>query len=130
MDISDNIKQLIADGKTLDALNLMQKFLKNKDEALLNQSYLLEAQFKDVQQKMRLGLQEAPTELNRINFTLLSLCDDLKNLSTKKVEDEENEDENNDTISNSEAASKASIILGVGLVVVLIIIFLLAYFFK
>ena len=127
MDISDNIKQLIADGKTLDALNLMQKFLKNKDEALLNQTYLLEAQFKDVQQKMRLGLQEAPTELNRINFTLLSLCDDLKNLSTKKVENEENEDENNDTISNAEAANKASIILG-GFLILVILVGILIYF--
>ncbi len=127
MDISDNIKQLIADGKTLDALNLMQKFLKNKDEALLNQTYLLEAQFKDVQQKMRLGLQEAPTELNRINFTLLSLCDDLKNLSTKKVENEENEDENNDTISNAEAASKASMILG-GFLILVILVGILIYF--
>ncbi len=127
MDISDNIKQLIADGKTLDALNLMQKFLKNKDEALLNQTYLLEAQFKDVQQKMRLGLQEAPTELNRINFTLLSLCDDLKNLNTKKVEDEENEDENNDTISNAEAASKASMLLG-GFLILVILVGILIYF--
>ena len=127
MDISDNIKQLIADGKTLDALNLMQKFLKNKDEALLNQTYLLEAQFKDVQQKMRLGLQEAPTELNRINFTLLSLCDDLKNLSTKKVENEENEDENNDTISNAEAANKASMILG-GFLILVILVGILIYF--
>ncbi len=77
MTISDDIKQLISEGKTQEALDMLQECLRDRDQTLLNQTYLLESQYKELQKKISLGLQDATTELNRINFTLLSLCDEV-----------------------------------------------------
>ncbi len=74
------VKSLISEGKTQQAIDLLQEILKDKDNQLLNQTFLLEGQHKELQRKMQLGLQDASAELNRINFTLLSLCDDATNL--------------------------------------------------
>ena len=74
------VKTLISDGKTQQAIDLLQEILKDKDVPLLNQTLLLEGQLKELQRKMQLGLQDASSELNRINFTLLSVCDDASNL--------------------------------------------------
>ena len=76
----EKVKSLISDGKTQQALDLLQAILKEKDKTLLNQTFLLESQLKELQRKMQLGLQDAQDDLNRINFTLLSLCDDASNL--------------------------------------------------
>ena len=78
MNITEQVKELIADGKTQEALDWLQQILKDKDTNLLNQTYLLEGQYKDFLQKMRLGMEDASTDLNRINFTLLSICDDVE----------------------------------------------------
>lgn len=72
----EKVKTLISEGKTQQAIDLLQKILTDKNTELLNQTFLLEGQYKDLQKKMQLGLQDASTELNRINFTLLSVCDD------------------------------------------------------
>jgi hypothetical protein len=74
------VKTLISEGKTQQAIDLLQAILKDKDNQLLNQTLLLEGQYRDLQKKMQLGLQDASTELNRINFTLLSVCDDASSL--------------------------------------------------
>ena len=74
------VKTLISNGKTQQAIDLLQEILKDKDLPLLNQTLLLEGQLKDLQRKMELGLEGATSELNRINFTLLSVCDDASNL--------------------------------------------------
>ena len=84
MDISDKIKQLVSESKTQEALDVLQEYLKDKDQNLLNQSYLLESQFKDVQKKIGLGISDAVSEINRINFTLLSLCDDVRKLPNER----------------------------------------------
>ena len=84
MDISDKIKQLISESKTQEALDTFQQYLKDKDQNLLNQTYLLESQFKDVQKKIGLGMSDAISEINRINFTLLSLCDDVRKLPNER----------------------------------------------
>ena len=76
----DKVKTLISDGKTQEAIDLLQKILTGKDTQLLNQTLLLEGQLKDLQRKMQLGIQDASSELNRISFTLLSVCDDAANL--------------------------------------------------
>ncbi len=77
----DKVKSLISDGKTQQAIDLLQEILKDKDKALLNQTLLLEGQLKELQRKMQLGLQDASADLNRISFTLLSVCDDASNLA-------------------------------------------------
>ena len=84
MDISDKIKQLVSESKTQEALDVLQEYLKDKDQNLLNQSYLLESQFKDVQKKIGLGISDAVSEINRINFTVLSLCDDVRKLPNER----------------------------------------------
>ncbi|MBL7818346.1 MAG: hypothetical protein JNL70_25260 [Saprospiraceae bacterium] len=76
----EKVKNLISEGKTQKAIDLLQEILKEKDAQLLNQTLLLEGQFSELQRKMQLGLQDASAELNRINFTLLSVCDDAANL--------------------------------------------------
>jgi Effector-associated domain 11 len=92
MSLTDKIKNLIADGKTLQAVDMLQAFLKANsggDNQLLNQTLLLEGQYKEVQKKMQLGLEDAGTELNRINFSLLNLCDEAEKLNKKADENEE-----------------------------------------
>ena len=76
----EKVKTLISEGKTQQAIDLLQKILTDKNTELLNQTFLLEGQYKELQKKMQLGLQDAQTELNRINFTLLSVCDDAAGL--------------------------------------------------
>jgi Effector-associated domain 11 len=76
----EKVKNLISDGRTQEAIDLLQEILKDKDKPLLNQTLLLESQLKELQRKMQLGLQDATADLNRINFTLLTVCDDASNL--------------------------------------------------
>ena len=83
MNLTDKIKNLIADGKTQQAVDMLQVFLKERsgnDPQLLNQSLLLEGQFKELQKKVQLGLEDATADLNRINFSLLNLCDEAETL--------------------------------------------------
>lgn len=86
MAISDNIKQLISEGKTQEALDELQTLLKERDPNLLNQTYLLEGQYKDLKKKLSLGLEDAANELNRINYTLLSICDEVSKIIPKDKE--------------------------------------------
>lgn len=128
MTISDNIKQLISDGKTQEALDMLQECLRDKDQTLLNQTYLLESQYKDLQKKISLGLQDATTELNRINFTLLLLCDEVtkvtgNNMKTIQI---------NKTIQVTEKDDSFNplIIFGIIAVIGIGVILLLIYFLK
>lgn len=117
MDISDKIKQLIADGKTLEAIDALQAFLKDKDDNLLNQTYLLESQFKDIQKKMRLNLQETSVELNRINFTILDLADDIRGLKDNKVVEKEAKPDEKEEKTDTSSLKYALIILAILLLV-------------
>jgi Effector-associated domain 11 len=78
MNITEEVKELIANGKTEEALEWLQTILKEKDTNLLNQTYLLQSQYIDIQKRLRLGLQDASTDLQRVNFTLLTICDDVE----------------------------------------------------
>jgi hypothetical protein len=83
MSLTDKIKNLIADGKTQQAVDMLQTFLTEKsgdDKQLLNQSLLLEGQYKELQKKVQLGLEDATGDLNRINYSLLNLCDEAEKL--------------------------------------------------
>ena len=79
----DNIKRLISEGKTKEALDTFQQLLQGTGRAELNQSLLLESQYNDVVKKMQLGLADAQTELSRINFALLTLCDEVDKAGIK-----------------------------------------------
>lgn len=124
----EKVKSLISDGKTQQALDLLQEILKNRDKALLNQTFLLESQLKELQRKMQLGLQDAQSDLNRINFTLLSLCDDVSNLenidddtSEKPFSDDEkpfsDEEKPNGLLANPLAIFGIIVAVGVAIVI-------------
>ncbi len=123
MDISDKIKQLVSESKTQEALDALQHFLKDKDQNLLNQTYLLESQFKEVQKKIGLGMSDAVAEINRINFTLLSLCDDVKKMP-----------DSDEQIATEKEASGLSanplVIFAVIAAVAIVIIICLVYFLR
>ena len=92
MNLTDKIKNLIADGKTQQAVDMLQSFLQEKggdNNQLLNQTLLLEGQYKELQKKVQLGLEDASADINRINFSLLNLCDEAELLvkdADKKAE--------------------------------------------
>lgn len=92
MSLTDKVKNLIADGKTQQAVDMLQAFLKERsaDTVLLNQTFLLEGQYKDLQKKMQLGVEDASAEINRINYSLLNLCDEAENLMTEAEKKAEN----------------------------------------
>jgi Effector-associated domain 11 len=85
MSLTDKVKNLIADGKTQQAVDMLQAFLKERstDTVLLNQTFLLEGQYKDLQKRVQLGIEDASAEINRINYSLLNLCDEAENLMTE-----------------------------------------------
>jgi Effector-associated domain 11 len=113
MNITEEVKELIANGKTEEALEWLQSILKEKDTNLLNQTYLLQSQYKDIQKRLRLGLQDASTEVNRINFTLLTICDDVEKVVNAS-------DIKPYTSLNSPSSDKSSLAIWVFVVIVLI----------
>ena len=78
MTAANEIKKLISEGETQEAFDRLQELLEDKNDSLINQVYTLEAQFKEVQKKMRVGIMQESSELNRINHALLAICDDAK----------------------------------------------------
>jgi hypothetical protein len=123
MSLTDKIKNLIADGKTQQAVDMLQTFLKEKggdDHQLLNQTLLLEGQFKDLQKKVQLGLEDASGDLNRINFSLLNMCDEAELLVTETEKKAEIE---SDTEGSKNTPLNTLIILGVIVAVVLLVVF-------
>lgn len=131
MSLTDKIKNLIADGKTQQAVDMLQVFLKENsgnDPQLLNQAFLLEGQFKELQKKVQLGLEDATAGLNRINFSLLNMCDEAETLvkttenDTKKAADTEGD--------NNPSINKTLIIFGVVIAVVAAIFAGIFYFDK
>ena len=113
MSLTDKIKNLIADGKTQQAVDMLQVFLKDRsgnDPQLLNQSLLLEGQFKELQKKVQLGLEDATADLNRINFSLLNLCDEAETLVKTTEKDAEKAA---DTEGSQNASMNPLVIFGV-----------------
>lgn len=81
MSLTDKIKNLISDGKTQQAVDMLQAFLKEhggNDHQLLNQTLLLENQYKEVLKKAQLNIEDTSADINRINYSLLNLCDEAE----------------------------------------------------
>ena len=125
MEIIDKVKNLISEGRTQDAIDQLQHFLAGKDADLMNQTILLESQFKEMTQKKILGDGDAEIEINRINYTLLSLCDDAKKRYVVPVLD------NDDDFEEKKGAKAVSsvnpllafviiLVLGIGLILILV----------
>ena len=123
MTLTDKIKNLIADGNTQQAIDWLQDYLKEKHNTdILNQTYLLENQYKDLQKKMQLGLPDVSAEINRVNLGLLNLCDEAEKVP-----------ELPETIGDTEGGDKSwitkdLIIFGVIVAIVIFIVFGILYF--
>lgn len=109
----EKIKNLISDGKTQQAVDMLQELLKQKggsDPELLNKTLLLEGQYKDLKTKALLAVEDVSADINRINFSLLTLCDQAENLIT---ETEKTEEQAADTEGSKNASMNPLVIFGV-----------------
>jgi subtilase family serine protease len=121
MSTINNIKQLISEGKTKEALDTFQTLLEGSGREEFNQSLLLESQYMEVIKKAQLGLLDANVEVSRINFALLSLCDqvDILEIRDNKIDRKTTEAEK----SNNKSIINALILFIIFIVIVLAIVF-------
>lgn len=91
MKLSERIQGFIATNKTADAIQEYLNLFKEKDKDLYTESLLYSSRFKKLSQENRMGLIEYAqfnTQLNQINFALLSLLDQIEDVELKpKVND-------------------------------------------
>ncbi len=76
----EEFRNLIGDGKTGKAIELMLGYLKEKDEDLYNQFILLSSRNKSLDRQVNMGLLDggtAQTQRAQINYALLQIVDDL-----------------------------------------------------
>ena len=109
----EKIKNLISDGKTQQAVDMLQDLLKQKggsDPELYNKTLLLEGQYKDLKAKALLAVEDVSADMNRINFSLLTLCDQAENLV---AETEKTEEKEVDTEGSQNASMNPLVIFGV-----------------
>ena len=109
----EKIKNLISDGKTQQAVDMLQDLLKQKggsDPELLNKTLLLEGQYKDLKVKALLAVEDVSADINRINFSLLTLCDQAENLV---AETEKTSEKAADTEGSKNASMNPLVIFGV-----------------
>lgn len=84
-----NIKGLIANGRTEDALTELLGFLKQLSAAdnYLNEAILLSSRFNKLQKEIRIGVVshgEETISKNQINFSLLEILNEIKSTELKK----------------------------------------------
>jgi Effector-associated domain 11 len=121
MSTINNVKQLISEGKTKEALDTFQTLLEGSGREEFNQSLLLESQYIEVIKKAQLGLMDAHVEVSRINFALLSLCDqvDILEIRDKQKDKKTTETEK----SNNKSVVTALIIFAILILIVLAIVY-------
>jgi hypothetical protein len=121
----ENIKHLIAEGKTKEAIDSFQALLDGSNREELNQLLLLKSQYNDEMKKMQLGLMDASTNLSRINFALLTLCDQVQKVDIKHdISNDKtlysDEDKNHHSITKPLILFAILVILALGIVFFLI----------
>jgi hypothetical protein len=121
MSTINNVKQLIAEGKTKEALDTFQTLLEGSGREEFNQSLLLESQYNEVIKKAQLGLMDANVEVSRINFALLSLCDQVDILEIRAQQTEQKVTETDK--SNNKSVVAALIVFGILTLIVLAIVY-------
>ncbi len=79
MSTLNEVKGLVSEGKTEEAIDLLQSILESKnDDETLNTVLLLESRYKTYKRKELAEVTLSRTELNDINDAILVLCSDLK----------------------------------------------------
>jgi Effector-associated domain 11 len=122
MSTINNVKQLISEGKTKEALDTFQTLLEGSGREEFNESLLLESQYIEVIKKAQLGLMDANVEVSRINFALLSLCDQVDILEVRNKQKEQKTTETEK--GNNKSIITALIVFGILILIVLAIVYL------
>ncbi len=122
MSTINNIKQLISEGKTKEALDTFQTLLEGSGREEFNESLLLESQYIEVIKKAQLGLMDANVEVSRINFALLCLCDkvDILEIRAHQTDKKTTETEKSD----NKSIVTALIVFAILILIVLAIVYL------
>jgi Effector-associated domain 11 len=119
----NNIKQLISEGKTKEALDTFQTLLEGSGLDEFNQSLLLESQYNEAIKRMQLGLVDANAEVSRINFALLSLCDQVNILEIRSQANRKQ------IVKEEEKSQNTSIVNPLILFAILVVVALAIVFF-
>lgn len=83
MEIISEIRYLVSESKTKEALNVLTNFFAGKDENLHNECILHSARITKISQDFRIGLINYSDVLqisNQVNFTILSLLKEVERL--------------------------------------------------
>ncbi|MEM8524820.1 MAG: FISUMP domain-containing protein [Bacteroidota bacterium] len=72
------IKELIAQGKTEEALALLMEYAKSKNPEAERQAILLSGQYRQWKRESTLGIQQASSELRRIELGIMHLVDGVE----------------------------------------------------
>jgi hypothetical protein len=123
MSTINNIKQLISEGKTKEALDTFQTLLEGSGREEFNQSLLLESQYIEAIKKIQLGLVDANAEVSRINFALLNLCDQVDILEIRS------QASNKQTIKEEAKSKDTSIVNPLILFAIIVVVALAIVFF-
>jgi hypothetical protein len=123
MSTINNIKQLISEGKTKEALDTFQTLLEGSGREEFNESLLLESQYIEVIKKAQLGLMDANAEVSRINFALLSLCDQVDILEVRAHQTDKKTTETEKT--NNKSIVTTLIVFAILILIVLAIVYFL-----
>ena len=89
MEIISEIRYLVSESKTKDALNVLANFFTGKDENLHNECILHSARIAKISQDFRIGLINYSDVLqisNQVNFTILSLLKEVERLTGKETQ--------------------------------------------
>jgi Effector-associated domain 11 len=121
MSTINNVKQLISEGKTKEALDTFQTLLEGSGRDEFNQSLLLESQYNDAVKKAQLGLMDANVEVSRINFALLSLCDQVNILEVRSQQSERKVTDSQK--SDNKSIVTALVVFGILILIVLAIVY-------
>jgi Effector-associated domain 11 len=121
MSTINNVKQLISEGKTKEALDTFQTLLEGSGRDEFNQSLLLESQYNDAVKKAQLGLMDANVEVSRINFALLSLCDQVNILEVRAQQSERKVTDSQK--SDNKSIVTALVVFGILILIVLAIVY-------
>lgn len=73
----ERIKDFIAHDRTEEAISNLKKVFDGKNENIVNELILLQAQYSQFRKEYRLGLKPEPQVLNRIRFALLEYLKQL-----------------------------------------------------
>ena len=89
MDPKYEIKRLLSNNKSKEALNFIIDLYENSNDVLFNEAILIQSRFEHLQKSIRLNLissDEFSRELSKINYSIIQILDDSNKGPKKFVE--------------------------------------------